>query len=1278
MASDPNTSLQPDCPERDDSAQDDRRVVDTQGGDYAEGSIDKRQGTFVEGNLVVTEELAYKVSGLPNPYLGLRAFTAAERDIFAGREHIVRALVDRLSADDGDRLLFIVGASGSGKSSLARAGLLPELEDRLKSKGVKVQTQIVNHPSREPVSTLVSLLQPEAASADGKGLPLLLLLIDQFEEFFSQVDQDERNRAFLLLTAVAGHAHPPVRIIATMRSDFLPQLVADVRFEPYERRKVVLRAMTPDELHEAIQRPIQVRYAVKRFEPALVKRLAQDAATNVAYLPLLQVTLEDMWRGGALRLSAYYGLANAIQRRADAVYSLRDYDGLHQEPRPPDEQAALLALLLDLVRVAPGTDVSEVRWERSRTEVTCGDPLRERLIDDLATARLLRTDRVEESESETVELIHEALLTGWSRLKAAIDAERDHLRRRERFLLAMDEWRSSGQNDDYLLSGVRLAEAEALQQHNDSVLQRVDAALFMQRSLQRRTDEQQQALAQAQALATAAEARTAAETRARKEAEARTIEQRNANTRIRRRSQWVAAVALIALLFAGATAFQTNTAEQRMRVAVSRQLVDQAKTLSADRLDLALLLGASAVKVYESTESYSALLAALQSQKLPTKYLEGNEGSMNIVAIDPSRNILASGGDSGLIVLHDLASGRRLGTLTGDGNRISDLAFHPSGDILVSSSCRKLGVTNSCDEGDIRLWDINSQQQIGLPLVGYKGGIKGVTFSSDGTILASAGCADPDLELARVPCSQGEIRLWDVRSGTLLLPPLVGHSSWANDVTFRSDDRIVASVSWDGSVILWDVASGEPISSTFHIPLPYMKSVFFSSDGSKILSGDSERIFWWDYAANKTVEPEIVKIKDDIRSIAMNAKESILAIGFDDKTIEIYNLTTGQQLFSTIIGHPLAAQDLDLSQDGVTLVAGNGNGSLVVYELAERTSLGRYLGMHLGGVTEVKFGNDGNTIVSIGQDNLISIWDTQEYDLIKSISVSESELLAADTDPESEDLIVVTGNSVVRYNEQNDETIFFPLNISMSIVNDIAIASDSKEIVVGGGYGLASSIEIYEAGTGNIVDTELVEIQNYVTPINVVAVSSDGLLVAAGRQEGLISLWELTNQRSEELFIDTQAGSVLSLAISPDNKVLASSGSNGTIQLWDLVTGKLIGAPLTGLTTPTYSLAFHPNGKILAAGSSNGSIWLWDLDSMRQIGQLEQGHTEHVVTLAFSPDGNSLASGGVDGNVFIWHTKFADWVEYACIIANRNMSRSEWVQYVGEAIPYQEICTNIP
>lgn len=697
MADDPDSSLPSGRSEQGDTAQDELNVVDTKGGSITTGNVSGTGiaiGPGAQAIVAITEETACNVAGLKNPYLGLRAFTAAERDIFAGRERIVRALVDRLSADDGDRLLFIVGASGSGKSSIARAGLLPSLADQMCDAGYTVQTRIIDHPERMAAASLASLLQDVA---DNQPFQCVLLLIDQFEELFSQVDPAVCDQILSLLADVTTSNRPSVRIIATMRSDFLPQLVADSRFEAIEQRKVVIRAMSADELHEAIQRPIHVRHPNKRLEPALLAQLAKDAAADAAYLPLLQVTLEDLWRGGELRLSHYPGLTDAIQHRADVVYTYRDYDGLQQERRTPEEQQALLALLLDMVRVSPGEQVHEVRWRRTRSEITHGDPQRERLIADLVTARLLATDRAESEERETVDLVHEALLNSWSRLKEVIAAERDHLRRRERFLLALQEWQVNGQHDDYLLSGVRLAEAEALQQHRDSVLHHGDAAAFMQRSIQRRTEEQQHALAQAQALATAAEAQLVAETRAREEAEARAIEQSTANTRIRRRSQWIAVAALVAMVSAGVAGWFGIAAQQQARVAESRRLAAEANTLLAENLsERALLLAIEAVQRDNNPNTRNAVQDGVVARPYRVTVLVGHTAQINSAVFSPDARRILTISDDDTARLWD-ADGRPLAVLAGHTDTVTSAVFSPDGQRVLTAS----------KDDTVRLWPVN-------------------------------------------------------------------------------------------------------------------------------------------------------------------------------------------------------------------------------------------------------------------------------------------------------------------------------------------------------------------------------------------------------------------------------------------------------------------------------------------------------------------------------------------------------------------------------------------
>ena len=245
----------------------------------------------------------------------------------------------------------------------------------------------------------------------------------------------------------------------------------------------------------------------KRFQAELVERLAQDAAEDAAYLPLLQVTLEEIWRKGTLTVGSYTNLADAIKQRADKVLAYQDYDAAQpNQPRPPEEQAAILNLCLDLVDVSLDDEARrDVRRRRSKDELVSGAPERARLIDALTQARLLSvsTESGEPTRVE-VDLIHETLLSNWDRLRQAIAERRHELRQRVRFEQQLKEWIGQNRSDDYLLSGVRLAEARDLERRDDVALRNADAKDFVRRSVEREEARRQKELDDARKLAEAA------------------------------------------------------------------------------------------------------------------------------------------------------------------------------------------------------------------------------------------------------------------------------------------------------------------------------------------------------------------------------------------------------------------------------------------------------------------------------------------------------------------------------------------------------------------------------------------------------------------------------------------------------------------------------------------------------------------------------------------------------------------------------------------------------
>jgi WD40 repeat protein len=502
-----------------DSAPD---TIHTDGGSYIGGAVYVPGGDFigrdqnVYGDYVAGNQHIYQadeehdVHGLKNPYLGLSAYTYENRNAYGGRSEMIQRTVDIFTRPGEQRtLLFITGASGSGKSSFVQAGLIPTLEDHYRQYHLPTRWAVMR-PSRQPMVGLavalhhLGLIQQEPfTQLQGYHLPaavhiaptdqISLLIIDQFEEAFTQSASEQRTAFFDLLSRLPTFRHLPIHIIATLRVDYLPDLFSHPMLYQVAKEGIDLRAMTAAELAEAIQQPIRAAYpnGEKQMEAELVAALAAEASENATYLPLLQVTCEDLWRRGSLKRAAYGTLTDAIRRRAEDVFSHAIDESGNLLPRSAEIQTEILRLFLGLVDVSLNDGVRrDVRRRRSLKELTRDQADLRRLVDELISQRLLSTTRESDLDTgetvESVDIIHESLIANWSRLQQQIETRREQLQQRVRFEDALEEWRNNEQNTGYLLTGVRLAEAEALQDHEDIALQNPQAQDFLRQSIARR------------------------------------------------------------------------------------------------------------------------------------------------------------------------------------------------------------------------------------------------------------------------------------------------------------------------------------------------------------------------------------------------------------------------------------------------------------------------------------------------------------------------------------------------------------------------------------------------------------------------------------------------------------------------------------------------------------------------------------------------------------------------------------------------------------------------
>ncbi len=1186
------------------------------------------------------------------PYKGLRHFDEADADLFFGREALIAKLVARLSPSPdssgegwgGGRFLAIIGASGSGKSSLVRAGLISALK-RDGSWMIQLITPMA-YPTLTPLRPLPNL----ADGVGGEGAPSpdlsgegrgggRCLIIDQFEEVFTLCHDEAERKAFIehlmfaasspspfqedLLKGAGDRRESQVVVVIALRADFYAHCAQYPGLrEALARNQEYIGPMSAEELRRAIEEP--ARRGGWAFEPGLVDLLLRDAGDEPGALPLLSHALLETWkrrRGRTLTLRGYAesgGVRGAIARTAESVF--------HR--LTPDQQAIARSIFLRLTELGEGAPAGDTRRRAPLSELISNNQSLfsvETVLNTLADARLITTGE------NSVEVAHEALIREWPTLRQWLAEDRDGLRLHRHLTEAAQAWDELDRDPGELYRGARLAQAiEWAESHADELnaLERV----FLEAAHTQAEHEQAEREAQRQRELEAA--RQLAEMQAR------------AAAQLRRRALYLAGALVLALGLVGVALFLGGQARQaaiaadgERRIAASRELA----AASIDELSVdperSILLALEAVSVTQSAglpvplEAEDALHRAVQTSRLDF-VLRGHTQWVTSVAFSPDGTRLATSSRDRTVKVWEAATGRELLSVPAHAASVWNVVFSPDGTRLATAS----------DDFTARVWDASTGQEL-LVLRGHTKAVSDVAFSPDGRRIATTSGdwtarvwdANSGRELlilrhagivlraafstdgARLATAdtQGMVKVWDASSGEELLA-LAAHTDEVWGVAFDPRGARLATASWDGTTKVWNLPGGD-LAFTLTGHVGEVLDVTFSPDGSRLATAGADRkVKVWLLAPGTAGEAatrrELLTLSGHgaaIYDLAFSADGSRLASASLDGTARVWNVSLSREWLTIPIREGSSGR-IAASPDGSRLAAGVGDaGEAKVWDVATGREALSLTG-HTARVESVAFSSDGARLATASLDKTIKVWDATTGDLLLTLIGHDSSILSVAFSPlDGGTRIATTGEdwtAKVWDARTGEELLSLLGNASMS---GVAFSPDGRQIATAGTGGAA---KIWDAATGREI------------------------LALRGRGEGL-----------------------LGVAFSHDGKRVATAGDDGSVVVWDAATGDEL-LTLRGHTAAVAAVAFSPDDKRIATASRDGTARVWDAATGQELLAL-RGDGAGLRGVAFTPDGSRLIAGGDDG-VRVYLLQIDDLVALARTRVTRSLTADECVRYL--------------
>jgi len=1125
--------------------------------------------------------------GIP-PYRGLLFFDESNADIFFGREKLTAHIMDRVTdlvIDSQSRLLTVVGASGSGKSSLIRAGLAVAL----KQKDWEV---CVFTPGENPLRTLNMFLEENQATA--KSEPLLVL-VDQFEEIFTLChDESERIEFIQKLLELSSEPSKRISVVIALRADFYshcaqyPSLRLAVAAE-----QEYIGQMTVDELRRAIEEP--AKQNGWEFEHGLVNMLLNDIGaqgTNQpepGALPLLSHALLATWErrhGRTMTLDGYRtsgGVHGAIAETAENLFT----DQLNQS-----QQEMVRDVFLRLTELGEGTEDTRRRAALNELVRQSDEATQLRaVLDMLAGARLITLNE------DSAEVAHEALIREWQRLHEWLTKDREGLLLHRHLTESARGWEVRGRDASELYRGARLAQAREWASTNEGRLNPSEQSFLVASNGQEEHDAREREAQRQRELDAAYQL---AET------------QSQAAKQLRRRAAILTGAFIFSVLLVGVSIYFGIQAKNNGLEAQSRELAAAAIINLDSDPERSILLALQAENALHRSVLASRVRKVLQ-----------DDSEVWSVAYSPDGKRIVTTNWNNSAKIWDMEFGQLLLTLTGHTESVNGVAFSSDGKLVATAS----------DDGTAKIWDVETGKEL-FTLSGYDGSVHDISFSPDGKHLVSAG-------------DGGTAKIWNVTTGEEELT-FGGHGDTVFDVAYSPNGNLVASSGLDEYVRIWDATSGSEVLALPFAGGDQLRGLAFSPDGTRIAVTSTQPPYGrvWDVSTGEILVNGFPGHRDAVIDIAYSADGKMIATASSDATAKIWDADSGELLY-TLAGHTLPVTGVAFDPSGKYVATTSWDMTMRIWSI-QPTSESLFIPIEAPWSMRVSYSADGKEILAdYPEGKSVKVWDAvfgnellNFNDKISLASYSpDGNLIAAVADKDiiildsesGKQKITLTGHTApitcLSFSSDGIRLVSGGANgelIVWDMVNGrqalkvqgttkgtspfvhyeffaVTFSPDGEHILTGNTYGEAT---VWDANTGKKLNVKIFEeaIGNHSFPdIGFdIAFSPDGKYAAITGGIGTVRVWDISNGE-DVLTLKGHSGAVNSVTFSADGKLIATASVDGTAKIWDAATGgNLLSLPVD--SRGAGSVSFNNSGDRLFVGAVSGIYgFVVPIDNLKEL-----------------------------------------------------------------------------